>query len=210
MRRNRPRFAISSRGNLLPQPAIVQDDDLVCRLHGAHAVGDDQYVLPASRRRALPALSFRSPRPGEAVASSSKHNGRPSKSEAGDGDALALAAGEARAVFADGRIVAPRQPARILAVGGLAAARGTSSSLAPRLPRRMFSITVSSKSTTSRKDHRIVAQQTPSGSMVAMSTPPTLGSNLWSRPTAGRPAARRCSCRSRRGRPAPSLRPPWR
>ena len=32
-------------GTLLRNPAVGQDDDLVRRLHGAHAVGDDQHRL---------------------------------------------------------------------------------------------------------------------------------------------------------------------
>ena len=107
-------------------------------------------VLPRSRRERGGldgALVFHIQAGGGLV---QQHHRRVLQQGPGDGDPLPLPAGKGGAVLPDHRLVALGQFAdEFIALGGFGGPSSTSSSVAPRRPRRMFSITVSRNSTTS-------------------------------------------------------------
>ena len=95
------------RGSLLCHPALRENNDLVCRFHGAHPVGDDQNGLAGKQTGEgflNSALIFHVQAGGCLI---QKDDRRIFQKGAGDGDPLPLAAGEGGAVLADHGLVAP-------------------------------------------------------------------------------------------------------
>ena len=96
-------------GAALDDAAVVQDDDGVGVAHGGQAVGDDDRGAlghELRERAAEHGLVHRIEMRGRLV---QDQNRRVLEDGAGDGDALALAAGEPRAAFADARLQPLRQ-----------------------------------------------------------------------------------------------------
>ena len=124
---------------LLDDAAFFEDEDVVHGAEGGEAVGDadDGAVFGEAVDGFLDfGLGLGIERGGGFV---EDEDGRVADKGAGDGDALALAAGEALAAFAERRVVALREVLdEVVRVGFLAAAM-ISSRVAPILPKAMFS-----------------------------------------------------------------------
>ena len=144
------------RGALLCHTAILQHDNMIGTGHSTHPVGDDQHrftLKQAGESFLNSAFVFNIQAGGCLI---QKNDRRVFKQGAGDGNPLAFTAGEGRTVFSDQGLITLRKFLYNSSHRAALAAAKTSSSVAPRRPRRIFSITVSRNSTTSWKTHRVV------------------------------------------------------
>ena len=125
---------------LLCSFSVLQDDNLVGGLDGAHPVRNDKHSLAGQQpgQGSLHLCFVFHVQGGRGLVQ--QDDGGVFQQGPGNRDPLTLAAGERAAVFADDGVIALRQlPGKFVAVGQPGRAARTSSSVASFLPTRMFS-----------------------------------------------------------------------